>query len=500
MTIFDPKLINMEKDDEMIPIDLHLADFKQYLDANSRCILSAKFGNGKSYFINQFIDKYSDEYLFIPIYPVNYQVMDNKDIFELIKRDILIRLLSSDLIDVENINFSTAFLCYHFFVNNATGTILDILELIPDMNLYGIDIKVGNVIKKVRSIKEKYDAWKNEIAKTKSKMSDDYINRFNNLSGSIYEFDAVSQLICNIISEYKNNNQNKKVVLIIEDLDRIDPAHIFRILNVFSAHFDRYNALTLTQLIGSNNKFGLDKIISVCDIDNIKNIYAHVYGEKTDFLGYISKFSNSKAYRYSLQEYLKDYIIDYLLDKDLLQFTKICDILSQKIVDSMNKNNSLEVNLRIIKSRFQNVRSLIKDVRFYLEEPCKDKYVTTSSLFVYLLSLLKIFNLKFEIIKQESTIDEIFFLTGKYWFLVTKFTDALCWEFKYDMLNIYYKVGESMGAPKWEKGRSFLVESNENEIIGINLMSFSVGRNKLASNMYGCINDIVSFLTKEAII
>lgn len=313
----------MEKDDEMITIDLHLADFKQYLDANSRCILSAKFGNGKSYFISQFIEKYSDEYLFIPIYPVNYQVMDNKDIFELIKRDILIRLLSSDLIDVENINFSTAFLCYHFFVNNATGTILDILELIPDMNLYGIDIKVGNVIKKVRSIKEKYDAWKNEIAKTKSKMSDDYINRFNNLSGSIYEFDAVSQLICNIISEYKNNNQNKKVVLIIEDLDRIDPAHIFRILNVFSAHFDRYNALTSTQLIGSNNKFGLDKIISVCDIDNIRNIYAHVYGEKTDFLGYISKFSNSKAYRYSISEYLKDYIIDYLLDKDLLQFTKI---------------------------------------------------------------------------------------------------------------------------------------------------------------------------------
>lgn len=28
---------------------------------------------------------YSEEYLFIPIYPVNYQVMDNKDIFELIK-------------------------------------------------------------------------------------------------------------------------------------------------------------------------------------------------------------------------------------------------------------------------------------------------------------------------------------------------------------------------------------------------------------------------------
>lgn len=96
----------MRKDDEMIPIDLHLNYFKQYLDANSRCILSAKFGNGKSYFINQFIEKYSDEYLFVPIYPVNYQVMDNKDIFELIKRDILIRLLSSGLVDIETIDFN----------------------------------------------------------------------------------------------------------------------------------------------------------------------------------------------------------------------------------------------------------------------------------------------------------------------------------------------------------------------------------------------------------
>ena len=88
----------MNTEDKMIPIEPYLKDFQQYLDANSRCILSAKFGNGKSYFVSRFMDEYSKEYLFIPIYPVNYQVMDNKDIFELIKRDILIKLLSSDFI------------------------------------------------------------------------------------------------------------------------------------------------------------------------------------------------------------------------------------------------------------------------------------------------------------------------------------------------------------------------------------------------------------------
>lgn len=46
----------MEMNNEMISIDLHLENFKQYLDANNRCILSSRFGNGKSYFISKFIE------------------------------------------------------------------------------------------------------------------------------------------------------------------------------------------------------------------------------------------------------------------------------------------------------------------------------------------------------------------------------------------------------------------------------------------------------------
>jgi len=45
----------MTTEENMIPIESYLKDFQQYLDANSRCILSAKFGNGKSYFVSRFI-------------------------------------------------------------------------------------------------------------------------------------------------------------------------------------------------------------------------------------------------------------------------------------------------------------------------------------------------------------------------------------------------------------------------------------------------------------
>lgn len=492
----------MGTDNEMIPIDLHLDDFKQYLDANSRCILSAKLGNGKSYFISKFIKQYSDEYLFIPIYPVNYQVMDNKDIFELIKRDILIRLLSNDLVEVDNLNFNTAFLCYHFFVNNATNTILDILELIPSVNLLGVDINIGNVLKKTNDIKRKYEIWKNGITENTKDKSNSYIEHFNEIKGSIYEFDAISQLICDIIKEYKNNNPDKKVVLIIEDLDRIDPAHIFRILNIFSAHFDRYNipASFDVSSVDYNNKFCLDKIISVCDLDNIKNIYAHVYGDKTDFLGYISKFSNSKAFIYSLQEYLKDYIVDHLLNRDLLPYTNICDILSQSIVDSMDGKNSIETNIRIIITRIQSVSSTIKDIKLFLEEPYNDKFIKTDSLFVYLLSILKVFDLKFDIFKQERVINELLFIVGKNWCLITRFTKNMYFEFKYDTLNVYYKSETEKSNLDWRRGEPFFINKDEDEIKAIRMSYFTIENNRLASIFYNYIDSIVLYLSNKAIL
>lgn len=490
----------MEKGNEMIPIDLHLNNFKQYLDANSRCVFSAKFGNGKSYFLNQFMKGYSDKYLFIPIYPVNYQVMDNKDIFELIKRDILIRLLSNDLVDIEAIDYNPSFLCY--FINNTKDATADILELIPNVNLYGIDINLGDVIKKVKGIKEKYDKWKEEITKTQRESADDYIDHFTKLNGSIYEFDAISQLICDIIKNYKQNYPKKKVVLIIEDLDRIDPAHIFRILNVFSAHFDRYNVSTLKPyLIGDDNKFCFDKIISVCDIDNIRNIYHHVYGEKTDFVGYISKFSNSKAFRYSLQDNLKDYIINELLDNELQKYKTVSNYLAEQIICSMDKSNSPEKNLRIIKERIIRAKLLIKTSEIQLEPPLNEFYIKTNSVFIYFLTLLKCFDIDYSsIIHMSDANREIMLMVGKYWLLARRFSKKIFFEINNNIIDVSHYVLQYGGYSEWERGYSFHFESKDNELFDLDMKHFDIDHNPLASNLYDCIDNIIQYLTKKAII
>ena len=78
-----------------------LDDFKNHLDHVDRMILSAKFGDGKSFFLQKIREDKErfPEYEFITLYPVNYVVAQNEDIFEYIKRDILIQLTNLKLIE-----------------------------------------------------------------------------------------------------------------------------------------------------------------------------------------------------------------------------------------------------------------------------------------------------------------------------------------------------------------------------------------------------------------
>ena len=489
----------MTIEENMIPIEPYLKDFNQYLDANSRCILSAKFGNGKSYFIGKFMEEYSNEYLFIPIYPVNYQVMDNRDIFELIKRDILIKLLSSDEININEIELNTASLFYYFFTNNQEDRLLDILSIIPDINIYGIDINISNVIKKLKKVKDKFATYKEQF-KSVDKTSELYITKFDSLKGSIYEFDTISQLICDIIREYKKQHPSKQVVLIIEDLDRIDPGHIFRILNVFSAHFDRYTpGLVEFDKTCGDNKFCLDKIVTVCDIDNIKKIYAHVYGDKTDFTGYISKLSNSKEYIYSLKDKLKWYITNVLLDKDLVRYPKICDILSDMIISSMDEKDTVKNNLRIIKNRISNADNFIRVKNIYLSKKLSGIYITSNSDFIKLLALLKAFGFNFNLFDIDPVFDEFIKIVGKYWTLATFFEKKIIFEPYYSDIKVAYYREMVYGTGDWQQYYSISKCLEGNQVLDFDLSHWSI-ESGAASLTFNQLNNIVDYLNREVII
>ena len=115
---------------DIIPIDSEITTFSDYLDCNCRCILSARFGDGKSFFLNEFKKKTSDKYIYLTIYPVNYQVAENKDIFEYIKRDILLQILMTSAINLSDEKYGFALRLWGFLNPKREDIVLDIVELV----------------------------------------------------------------------------------------------------------------------------------------------------------------------------------------------------------------------------------------------------------------------------------------------------------------------------------------------------------------------------------
>ena len=140
----------------------------------------------------------------------------------------------------------------------------------------------------------------------KKHTADKYLSSFTQKQGSIYEEDGYTLLIRNAINWMKQDHaltgtewNSKKAVLIIEDLDRLDPKHLFRILNVLSAHIDDTSTPDVV-----TNKFGFDNIVLVMDYETTEHIFHHFYGKEACYEGYMSKFLSREPFRYSIRPYI----------------------------------------------------------------------------------------------------------------------------------------------------------------------------------------------------
>lgn len=269
-------------------INHKLKEFKRHLENADRMILSAKFGDGKSFFLNEVRENKElfSEYEFITLYPVNYVVSKNEDIFEYIKRDILLQLAKLNLLNKIDLN---KLISSVGSFENIKEVLFFVVSCIPQ---YGPFIK--KMLEKGLDIAKKYNDEKETYEK--------YFSSFKIQRGGLYEDDGYTKIISEAVSLLNNGYLNKrgdliqkKPVLIIEDLDRLDPAHLFRILNVISAHID-----DATQPDNVRNKFGFSNIVLVMDYDTTKHIFEHFYGMNASYVGYMSKFISEEPFRYSI--------------------------------------------------------------------------------------------------------------------------------------------------------------------------------------------------------
>lgn len=276
------------------PID----QFKRHLEneVNERIMFSGKYGSGKTRFLCDFFGEGNQKELFgatkyriYRISPVNYSIATNEDIIRYIKYDIILGMLRNSLtLDEIKISFRKTFA--QFASTNSLKIAAALVYMIPKLGK-----EVVEAFEKIDGLKEEYFKYHDEVNRSKGDSLVEYMEHLEMKSGSIYENDVTTK----IIAESIERDEDRKSVLIIDDVDRLDPEHVFRILNVFAAHFD--SQIDPTQ----KNKFNFEKVIIVCDINNIRNIFHHRYGADADFTGYIDKFYSSDIFHFDNKPTLK---------------------------------------------------------------------------------------------------------------------------------------------------------------------------------------------------
>ena len=378
---------------ELIPIDKELNAFKEHLNINERTIFSAKFGDGKTFFLNEFKKEFSNEYEFITIYPVNYQIADNKEIFEYIKRDILIQMVAKKMIE-PTYEIPDSLIFQFFIMQNSNSFLGNLLQILPSLGvpeqIASLFLTGYNALNWHQKMTKKYKEYKDAIeSQDENRIIETFIEHFSKEKGSPYEIDLITQIIIDNIQWFSKNN-NKKVVLIIEDLDRIDPAHLFRILNIFSAHIDRVyqyqNNKAQNEQEGTiypellPNKFGFDNIITVFDYSKTKSIFHHFYGHEANYDGYINKFTSHQPFFYSIDEVAREHLYMIISERCCLKKDSLRHI-SKQINDKLD---SLSV---------RDVKNILRGSDLYIQENIYKESLLefhTKSPLTYMISILKL--------------------------------------------------------------------------------------------------------------
>src|SRR5258708_16818933 len=154
-----------------IDISDHIELFKEHIEIedNLRIVVSGVFGSGKTYFLNKFFEGNS-KYNVIKLFPVNYSVAKNEDIFELIKFDILFELLDNPNVLFDKVYFKKLLTAQVFLQQNGYEILKPIIEKTP---------KIGKSITKIADTLYKFgkefDAFNKKVQINKKNEAINYL-------------------------------------------------------------------------------------------------------------------------------------------------------------------------------------------------------------------------------------------------------------------------------------------------------------------------------------
>jgi hypothetical protein len=142
--------MNSPNPEIVIPIDKIKSTFEYHLEIpnNNSILFSGKYGSGKTTFLKNYYNENKNINAF-HLFPVNYQVADNKDIFELIKFDILTILIEKDwIVKDEKIGHSLSLQSY--IMSDGANSVWSFLKELP---------KLGKVFKSSEKLIDFFDGF-----------------------------------------------------------------------------------------------------------------------------------------------------------------------------------------------------------------------------------------------------------------------------------------------------------------------------------------------------
>lgn len=270
-------------------------EFANHLNkgGNDKILFSGKYGIGKTSFLQNYFlqEQLRSKYNVYHLFPVNYSIASNEDIMRYLKYDLVLQLLEKNT-EINEAASSYLKTLPAFFRKNLDKVAAAFVYMIPKLGKDVVD-----AYEKWKPLIQEFLALHDQLNPIKGDQLVDYLDKIEVMDGGLFE----SDIITNIIIETIRQGEGRQSVLIVDDLDRLDPEHVFRIMNVFAAHLDNPKSIkskSESNKILLKNKFGFDKVILVCDFLNIERLFYHKYGQEIDFSGYADKFYSSDVFHF----------------------------------------------------------------------------------------------------------------------------------------------------------------------------------------------------------
>lgn len=446
--------------------------FEEHLaiEDNNRIIFSGKFGTGKTYFLNKFFDDRETEYNKFIISPANYVVSSNEDIFELIKADIIKDLFLTGKVNIKKLPEDNTvqkisdfiegnqFVLGNFLLNTVSklNSTLSVPKEVIDM--------LGEVYNKYKSHKANAEIDN----KTMSEEIADYWFATSEKIGQVYEHNYITKLINHFLDELTEKGK-KKNVLVIDDLDRIDPDHIFRILNILSAHNNQF---------GAENKFIFDHVVIVCDIDNIRKIFNHKYGADVDFDGYMDKFYSADYFIFrnfdAVNFYIDSFSEEFESDEEKCFVKLIYQTLSMQNIITLRKLLKHKIDFSIPCITLLELEIEKSKSNFHLSQIVSENISTLklTTLDLRILQIFKLLNISLgslksliEKIQVENNYYKIHFIGDSIFEKAFRYLAFQNYLVKHDNILLFFKTGDSYNSYTQTSKKELV--ALQNEILGV---------------------------------